>query len=60
MARGRALARAEPVPSLIVPIRGRSDPALPGFLGIQLLTKYLPQKRDYRAITARRARSGFT
>jgi len=40
------------MPRLIVPTDRRTDPVLPGFLGIQLLVRYLPQRRDYRATTA--------
>ena len=40
------------MPRLIVPTDRRTDPVLPGFLGIQLLGRYLPQRRDYHATTA--------
>jgi hypothetical protein len=40
------------VPRLIVPTDRRTDPVLPGFLGIRLLARYLPQRCDYHATSA--------
>ena len=50
---GRALTSAAPVPRLIVPTGRWTDPALPGFLGIQLLARYLPQTCGYPAAEMR-------
>jgi hypothetical protein len=49
---GRAPALSDSVPSLIVPINCRIDPALAGFLGIRLMVGYLLRRSDHCPPTA--------